>query len=94
MADQANKIQVKMPEQLQGGAYSNNLVIAHNKEEFIMDYIFVVPPTGTVTARVITSPGHMKRIVKALQRSLEKYEDTFGEIQEIPEQKLQLGYKH
>lgn len=92
MVDEVKKIQVRMPEQLQGGVYSNNLVIAHNKEEFIMDFLLVVPPVGTVTARVITSPGHMKRIVSALQDSVAKYEKTFGEIQKAPAPKLQIGF--
>lgn len=94
MADEGTKIQVRMPEHLQGGTYSNNLVIAHNKEEFIMDFLFVVPPAGTVTARVITSPGHMKRIVTAMQESVTKYERAFGEIKQPPAPKLQIGYKH
>ena len=94
MADEVKKIQVRMPDQLQGGAYSNNLVIAHNKEEFVMDFMFIVPPVGTVTARVITSPSHMKRIISALQDSVAKYEKTFGEIQKAPEPKLEIGFRH
>jgi hypothetical protein len=35
-----------------------------------------------MTARVITSPGHMKRIIKALQVNLDRYEKSFGQINE------------
>ena len=52
------------------GVYANNTFIAHTREEFIMDFVLVAPPTGKVTARVIISPGHMKRMVKALQDNL------------------------
>jgi len=94
MTEETKKIQVRMPENLQGGVYCNNLMIAHNKEEFIMDFLFLMPPAGTVTARVVTSPGHMKRILSALQDSVAKYEKIFGEIQKPPDPKLQIGLKH
>jgi hypothetical protein len=47
----------------------------------------VAPPTGAVTARVIVSPGHMKRILEALQDNISKYENTFGAIQIAEEPK-------
>jgi hypothetical protein len=31
---------------------------------------------------VVTSPGHLKRIVRALQENLERYEAAYGTIQE------------
>jgi hypothetical protein len=47
----------------------------------------VAPPAGTVTARVIVSPGHMKRILEALRENISKYEKTFGTIQIAEEPK-------
>ena len=79
------ELKVAFPESLRGGVYSNNMVIAHTKEEFILDFMMITPPVGAVTARVIISPGHLKRSIKALTQSLEKYEKTFGTIQEAPE---------
>ena len=35
-------------------------------KEFILDFVNLVPPQGMVTARIVTSPGHLKRIVQAL----------------------------
>ncbi len=80
-------IKVNFPPELHGGVYSNNMIVAHTKEEFILDFLMVVPPAGTVTARVIVSPGHMKRILKALQDNISKYENTFGAIQIAEEPK-------
>lgn len=94
MAEETKKIQVRMPEKIQAGVYCNNLIVAHNKEEFILDFLFVVPPAGTVTARVVTSPGHAKRIVSALQDGVAKYEKNFGEIKKPPEPKMKIGYQH
>jgi hypothetical protein len=72
---------IDFPKELLGGVYSNNMVVAHTKEEFIMDFLMLAPPSGTVAARVIVSPGHMKRIVKALSENLGKYEEQFGRIE-------------
>ncbi len=75
------EIKINFPQELQGGVYSNNMVVSHTKEEFILDFIMVAPPAGAVTARVIVSPGHMKRILAALSDNILKYEKTFGTIQ-------------
>ena len=80
-------IKVTFPPELQGGVYSNNMVVIHTKEEFVLDFIMVAPPAGAVTARVIVSPGHMKRILAALQDNISKYENTFGTIQIAEEPK-------
>jgi hypothetical protein len=81
------EIKINFPQELQGGVYSNNMVVSHTKEEFILDFIMVAPPAGVVTARVIVSPGHMKRILVALSDNISKYEKTFGTIQIAEEPK-------
>ena len=75
-------LNIKIGDEEQKGRYSNLLRIAHSREEFILDFINLVPPQGVVTARVVTSPGHLKRIVRALQENLERYEAAHGAIQE------------
>lgn len=79
------QIQVAFPDHLKGGVYCNNMVVNHTKEEFIMDFMMVAPPAGAITARVIMSPGHMKRMVTALQNNLKRYETNFTKIEEAPE---------
>jgi len=87
MTEQPAKKEVKIafPENLRGGVYANNLFVAHTREEFILDFMMVMPPVGSVTARVITSPGHMKRMVSALTENMKKYEDKFGKLTEAAE---------
>ncbi len=87
MSEQPAKKEVKIafPESLRGGAYANHMVVAHTKEEFVLDFMMVMPPIASVTARVVTSPGHMKRMVSALKASLEKYESKFGKLAEAAE---------
>ncbi len=76
---------IKITDEILRGVYANNMVVAHTKEEFFIDFVNVIPPQGIVTARVIISPGHMKRIIKAVMDNVSKYEAKFGEIAEAPE---------
>ncbi|MBI2607399.1 MAG: DUF3467 domain-containing protein [Candidatus Doudnabacteria bacterium] len=79
-------INVKIPDDVLKGSYANNMLVSHSKEEFIIDFInvsmFPPPGQGIATAKIITSPGHMKRIVSALTENLKKYEDQFGKIEQ------------
>ena len=85
-------IKISFSQEIQGGVYANNMIVSHTKEEFILDFIMVAPPTGTVTARVIVSPGHMKRILEALRDNVSKYENSFGTIQIAEEPKGKIGF--
>lgn len=83
MAD--DKLNVKIADEELKGRYSNLLRVTHTREEFILDFINVVPPQGIVTARIVASPGHMKRIAGALAENLQRYERSFGAVAEAPE---------
>jgi hypothetical protein len=85
MAEPAEGLNVKISDDELKGRYSNLLRIAHTREEFILDFINLLPPQGIVTARILTSPGHLKRIIRALSANLERYEESFGPIQEAEE---------
>jgi len=82
VAENKQEIQISFPDDLKGGVYANNMLVAHSKEEFIVDFLMVAPPTGAVTSRVILSPGHMKRVLAALEESVAKYENMHGTIEE------------
>ena len=76
------KMQVKMPEDVLRGVYSNQMVVSHTREEFLMDFVNMFPPEGVVNARVIVSPGHLKRMIRALQENLARYETRHGTVVE------------
>lgn len=92
MANKPHELKVNLPAQLQVGVYANNLMITHTREEFIMDFSVITPPVGTVSARVITSPGHMKRIIAAIQENVKRYEAQFGTILQAEEPKGSIGF--
>lgn len=93
MPEEKQKIRINFPPHLQGGVYSNNLVVSHTREEFILDFMMVGPGAGAVTARVIISPGHMKRIAATVKEQLRKYEEKFGQIKTAEEPKAKLGFQ-
>lgn len=84
-----HQISIQLDPQQANGVYSNLLMITHRKEEFVLDFLFVQPqrsPQGqsiaNLRSRVITSPEHAKRILKALTENVRRYEETFGIIEE------------
>jgi len=79
--EKKKEIKIEFPPHLRAGVYTNNMVVSHTREEFILDFMLVTSMDGVVTARLITSPGHLKRIIAALQENVKKYEATYGKIE-------------
>ena len=77
------RIQLQLDDDTAQGMYSNLVVINHTENEFVLDFAFFPPgaPRAKVRARVISSPQHTKRLLKALTKNVEKYEERFGEIE-------------
>ncbi len=86
------KIKIKARDKDIKGSYSNLMHIFHTREEFILDFFLTSPPEGILTSRVIMSPGHIKRMLKALGESLGRYEKNFGKINEGEGQKGKIGF--
>jgi Protein of unknown function (DUF3467) len=67
------------------GRYANMAVIAHTKDEFIIDFALAYPGQAPmVSSRVITSPHHAKALLRSLEDNLKRYEERFGEIADAP----------
>ncbi len=73
-------IQINTGDDQSRGRYSNSMLVAHGPEEFIMDWLLQSPNGAHLLARIIVSPGHMKRIISALEDNLNKYEEAFGAV--------------
>ncbi len=85
MDNKQQNIQIKVSDDVLRGVYSNNVMISHTQGEFLMDFMTIFHPAGILGARVIISPNHAKRIVRALQNNIAMYENKFGEIKEAEE---------
>ncbi len=91
-AGQQKKIPLEFPSQLKGGVYANNMMVMHTREEFILDFLMIGPNAGAVTARIIMSPGHTKRMIAALQQNMRKYEQQHGSLTPAEEPKGHMGF--
>ncbi len=80
------KLNIRSDNAVLGGTYANNLMVYMTREEFVLDFINVVPPHATLNTRVILSPSHLKRMIKVLNGTLDRYEKEFGELPEAPAQ--------
>jgi Protein of unknown function (DUF3467) len=80
----APQIQIDVDDQTAQGAYSNLVLINHNENEFVLDFAYIQPsaPRARVRSRVISSPRHTKRLLRALEHNVRRYEERFGKIEE------------
>lgn len=89
------QINIELSDEVAEGTYSNLVMIAHSPEEFILDFIRVMPglAKANVKSRIIVTPQHAKRLLRALADNVDRYEMTYGEIEEhgIPGQSMQFG---
>ena len=76
-------IQIVTGDEMSRGRYSNNMMISHTPEEFIIDWLLNSPAGTHLVARVVVSPGHLKRIIAAFKDNLNRYESNFGAIKEL-----------
>jgi len=92
MAEQ-REIKIKIRDEDLKGVYSNLMQVSHTKEEFVLDFFLVSLPEGILASRVIMSPGHLKRMIKALAENVSKYEEKFGKIEEAVVPETPLGFQ-
>ena len=86
-APNPGELNIELPEEEAEGTYANLVMIAHSPEEFILDFIRVMPGVqqARVKSRIIVTPQHAKRLLGALQENIQRYEQSHGPISE-PEQ--------
>ncbi len=85
-----NQINIELPEEVAEGIYSNLAIISHSHTEFVIDFIRMMPnvPKAIVKSRIILTPQHAKRLLKALADNVNKFESQHGQIQETQQQNM------
>ena len=91
--EEPKEIKIKIKDEDLKGVYSNMMQIFHTKEEFVLDFFMVGAPAGILASRVVMSPGHLKRMIKALEDNVKKYEDKFGKIETAEAPEKEVGFK-
>ena len=81
---QDGKLNIELTEEVAEGIYSNLAIISHSNSEFVLDFIKVMPglPKAKVKSRIMMTPQHAKRLMRALQDNLNKFESQHGSIKE------------
>ena len=89
-----NQINIELTEDVADGIYSNLAIIQHSNQEFVVDFIKVMPgvPKAKVKARIVLTPQHAKRFMRAMAENLHKFEAMYGEIQEAEDIKIPMGF--
>ncbi len=77
-----NQLQIELKEDVAQGTYANLAIITHSSSEFILDFVRVMPgvPKAGVKSRIILAPEHAKRLLRALEDNISKYERSCGPI--------------
>ena len=78
------QLNIELPEEIAEGIYSNLAVITHSNQEFVIDFIRIMPgiPKAKVKSRIVVTPEHAKRLLRALQENLKKFESLHGHIKD------------
>lgn len=90
-----NQINIELGEDVAEGIYSNLAVITHSHSEFVVDFVRLMPgvPKAKVKSRIVLTPQHAKRLLKALKENIGKFEAVHGPIKDVdyPGIPLNLG---
>jgi hypothetical protein len=83
---QAPQVQIKADEKELVAPYSNLVMIHHNPEEFTFHFVHVFTngTHGKLVSSAVVSPGHAKRLWRALGENIARYEAQFGPIRDAP----------
>jgi len=78
-------LNIELSEEISEGSYSNLAIINHSPSEFVLDFIQMMPgvPKAKVKSRIILTPQHAKRLMKALNENITKFESQHGKIKDI-----------
>ena len=98
MSDQDDKKQPKLNIQIDDdvaqGIYSNLAIINHSQTEFVLDFVNIMPgsPKNKVRSRIILTPQHAKRLIRALSDNISRFEKSQGTIKEQDKTNIPLNF--
>ncbi len=89
-----NQLNIEISEEVAEGTYANLAIITHSHAEFVIDFVNVMPgtPKSRVKSRIIFTPMHAKRFMKALTENIERYESVNGSIQDLEQIEIPLNF--
>jgi uncharacterized protein (DUF1778 family) len=91
---QNNQINIELDEQTADGVYANLAIINHSVSEFVVDFISIMPgrPKAKVKSRIILTPQHAKKFLKALGDNVQRFEKAHGTIKDYDQPTIPLNF--
>jgi ribonuclease BN (tRNA processing enzyme) len=92
--NQPNQLNIEISEETAEGQYVNLAIITHSHAEFVVDFVNVMPgtPKSKVKSRIILTPQHAKRFMKALIENVTRFESANGMIQDLEAVELPMNF--
>jgi hypothetical protein len=89
-----NQINIEISEDIAEGAYANLAIITHSHAEFVVDFVNVMPgtPKSKVKSRIIFTPQHAKRFMKAMIENINRYEAANGSIKDLEDVQIPMNF--
>ena len=90
----SNQLNIEITEEVAEGSYANLAIITHSHAEFVIDFVNVMPgtPKSKVKSRIIFTPQHAKRFMKALAENVGRYEAANGAIKDLEEVQVPFNF--
>src|SRR6201991_322011 len=92
--EQPNQLNIEISEEVSEGEYANLAIITHSHAEFVIDFVNVMPgtPKSKVKSRIILTPQHAKRFMKALTENVQRFEAANGKIQDLEDVQIPMSF--
>lgn len=92
--DNQNQLNIEISEEIAEGQYANLAIITHSHAEFILDFVNVMPgtPKSKVKSRIILTPQHAKRLMKALTENVQRFEAANGNIKDLEDTGIPMPF--
>jgi hypothetical protein len=87
-------LNIELTEEMADGIYVNLAIITHSPAEFVFDFVNVMPnmPKAKVKSRMVMTPVHAKRLMRALVENIKRYEAQHGNIKDQDQVALPFNY--
>ena len=88
------QINIELDEKIAEGIYSNLAIINHSVSEFVVDFISMMPgtPKAKVKSRIVLTPQHAKKFLKALTDNVSRFEKAHGTIKDYEQPSIPLNF--
>lgn len=92
--NQDQQINIELTEEVADGTYANLAIITHSFAEFVIDFVNVMPgvPKAKVKSRIVMTPQHAKKLMRALIDNVKRYETQNGVIKDQEQTSLPFTF--